>query len=121
MLISDFEKLFQIIKDFIQFINLDIILIKTVKLLFINILLNIVIKKNDFDVYLFHILIHNHRKRKNNFIIYKFYYQRENVIIITIFLLFEFSNNLTCFIINNFFFEISFYDINLTISKNTNS
>ena len=74
MLISDFKRLFQIIKDFIQFINLDIIFIKVVKLLHINIFLNIVIKKNGFDIHLFHILIYNRRKRKNRFIIYELYY-----------------------------------------------
>ena len=36
--------------------------------------LNIVIKKNDFNVYLFYILIYNCYKRKNRFIIYEFYY-----------------------------------------------
>ena len=74
MLISNFEKLFQIIKGFIQFINLNIIFIKIVKLLNINVLLNIVIKKSDFNVYLFYILIYNRYKRKNRFIIYKLYY-----------------------------------------------
>ena len=74
MLISNFKKLFQIIKSFIQFINLNIIFIKVVKLLYINILLNIIIKKNDFDVYLFHISIHNRRKRKNRLITHKLYY-----------------------------------------------
>ena len=74
MLILNLEKLFQIIKNLIQFINLDIVFIKIFKLLYINVFLNIVIKKNDFDIYLFHILIYNHRKRKNHFIIYKFYY-----------------------------------------------
>ena len=74
---------------------------------------------DNFNVHLFYILIYNRRKRKNRFIIYKFYYRRENIIIITIFLLFESSNNLTCFITNNFFFKISFYDINSTIFKDT--
>ena len=74
MLISNLKRLFQIIKNFIQFINLDIVFIKVVKLLYINILLNIVIKKDDFDVYLFHVSIHNRRKRKNRFIIHEFYY-----------------------------------------------
>ena len=78
-------------------------------------------KKNDFNIHLFHVLIYNRHKRKDRFIIYKLYYQRENIIIITIFLLFESSNNLTCFITNNFFLETSFHDINLTTFKNTNS
>ena len=121
MLISNLKRLFQIIKNLIQFINLDIIFVKIVKLLHINVFLNIVIKKNDFDIHLFYILIHNRRKRKNRLIIYEFYHRRENVMIITIFLLFEFSNNLIYFIINNFFFKISLYDINLTIFKNINS
>ena len=121
MLILKFERLFQIIKNFIQFVNFDIIFIKIFKLLYINVLLNIVIKKNDFNVYLFHVSIHNRYKRKNRFIIYKLYYRRESVIIITILLLFEFLNNLICFIINNFLFEISLYDVNLTIFKNINS
>ena len=38
------------------------------------------------------------------------------MIIITL-LLFESLNNLMCFIMNNFLFEISLYDINLTILK----
>ena len=74
MLISNFKRLFQIIKDLIQFVNLDIIFIKVVKLLYINVFLNIVIKKSDFNVYLFYILIYNRYKRKNRFIIYEFYY-----------------------------------------------
>ena len=45
MLILKFERLFQIIKNFIQFVNFDIIFIKIFKLLYINVLLNIVIKK----------------------------------------------------------------------------
>ena len=84
-------------------------------MLYINVFLNVVVKKDDFNIYLFQILIHNYRKYKNHFIIYKFYYQRENVIIITIFLLFKILNNLTCFIMNNFFLKILFYNINLTI------
>ena len=121
MLISDFKKLLQIIKDLIQFINLNIIFIEIVKLLHINVFLNIIIKKTDFDVYLFHVSIHNRRKRKNRFIIYKLHYRRENVIIIMILLLFESSNNLMCFITNNFSREISFYDINSITFQNTNS
>ena len=45
MLISNLKKLFQIIKNLIQFINLDIIFVKVFKLLHINVLLNIIIKK----------------------------------------------------------------------------
>ena len=74
MLISNFKKLFQVIKGFIQLINLNVIFIKAFKLLNINVLLNIVIKKNDFDVYLFYILIHNRHKYKNRFITHKLYY-----------------------------------------------
>ena len=75
MLISNFERLFQIIKSLIQIINLDIIFIEVIKLLYINVFLNIIIKKGDFNICLFYILIHNRRKRKNRFIIYEFYYQ----------------------------------------------
>ena len=94
MLILNLKKLLQIIKGLIQFINLNIIFIKIVKLSHINVFLNIVIKKNDFVVHLFYILIHNRRKRKDRFIIYKLYHRRENIIIITIFLLFEFCENI---------------------------
>ena len=45
MLISNLKKLFQIIKNLIQFINFDIIFVKVFKLLHINVLLNIIIKK----------------------------------------------------------------------------
>ena len=51
----------------------------------VNVLLNIAIKKNDFNIHLFHVLIHNRRKCENRFIIYKLYHRRESVIIITIF------------------------------------
>ena len=82
--------------------------------------MNIIIKKGDFNVYLFYILIYNRRKRKNRFIIYELYYQCESVIIIIIFLLFESLDNLTCFIMNDFLFEISLHDVDLMISKNIN-
>ena len=78
----------------------------------INVFLNIVIKKSDFNVYLFHILIYNRDKRENRFIIYKLYHRRENIIIIIILLLFKSSNNSTCLIMSDFFRGISFYDVN---------
>ena len=81
----------------------------------INVFLNIIIKKDDFDIYLFYILIYNLRKREDRFITYKLYSQRENIIIIMILLLFKFLNNSTCLITNDFFREILFYNINLTI------
>ena len=86
----------------------------------INIFLNIILKKIDFDIYLFYILIHNRCKREDRLIIYKLYYRRENVIIITTLLLFEFLNHLTCFIMNNFPREVSLYNIYLIIFQNIN-
>ena len=86
--------------------------------MYINVCLNIVIKKDNFDIYLFYISIYNRRKRENRFIIYKLYYRRESVIIIIIFLLFEFSNHSMCLIMNDFLREISLHDINSTIFQN---
>ena len=74
MLISNFKRLFQVIKSLIQLINLNIIFIKVVELLHINVFLNIVIKKNDLNVYLFHILIYSRHKCKNRLITYELYY-----------------------------------------------
>ena len=53
------RRLFQIIKCFIQFINLERILLENeiIKLFHINLFLNLIIKKNGFDVHLFQILI----------------------------------------------------------------
>ena len=45
MLILNFEKLFQIIKSLIQLTDFNIVFIEIIRLLHINILLNIVIKK----------------------------------------------------------------------------
>ena len=77
--------------------------------------MNIVIKKDGFDVYLFYVLIYNRDKRENRFVIHKLYHQRENIIIIMILLLFESLNNLMCFITSDFLREASLYDVNLTI------
>ena len=54
--------------------NLNIILIRIIELLYLNLFFNVIIKKIYFDVYLFYILIYYYYKRKNRFIIYKFNY-----------------------------------------------
>ena len=54
-IVSYSRRLFQIIKCFIQFINLERILLEDeiIKLFHINLFLDLIIKENDFDVYLF--------------------------------------------------------------------
>ena len=47
---------------------------KIIELLYINLFLYVIIKKDYFNIYLFYILIYRRRKRKNRFIIYEFNY-----------------------------------------------
>ena len=58
-IISYSKRLFQVIKCFIQFINLERILLEDeiMRLFHIKFFLNLIIKESGFDVYLFQILI----------------------------------------------------------------
>ena len=64
------RRLLQIIKCFIQFINFKRILLEDeiIKLFHINLFLDLIIKKNDFDVYLFQVLIFDNDQCENYFI-----------------------------------------------------
>ena len=57
MLISNSEKLLEFIESLFQLINFDVVLIKIIELSHINRLLNVIVEKDDFDVYLFHVLV----------------------------------------------------------------
>ena len=59
MLISNSKKLLEFIESLIQLTNFDIVLIKIIELSHINRLLNVIVEKDDFDVYLFYVLIQN--------------------------------------------------------------
>ena len=52
---------------------------------YINFLIHNIIKKNNFNVYLFDVLIINNNNNKDNFIIYKLNYRNESFIIVKIF------------------------------------
>ena len=57
MLISNSKRLLKFIKSLIQLVNFDIVLVKIIGLSHINRLLNVIVEKDDFDVYLFYVLI----------------------------------------------------------------
>ena len=57
MLISNSKKLLEFIESLIQLINFDIVLAEIIELSHINRLLNVIVEKDDFDVYLFHVLV----------------------------------------------------------------
>ena len=57
MLISNFKRLLKFIESLIQLINFDIVLAEIIELSHINRLLNVIVKKDDFDVYLFYVLV----------------------------------------------------------------
>ena len=57
MLISNSKRLLEFIESLIQLINFDIVLAEIIELSHINRLLNVIVKKDDFNVYLFHVLV----------------------------------------------------------------
>ena len=71
MLISNSKRLLEFIKNLIQLINFDIVLVEIIELSHINRLLNVIVEKNDFDVYLFHVLIQGRCQGKDRLITYK--------------------------------------------------
>ena len=54
--------------------NLKAILIKIIKLSYIDFFLNVLIEKDDFNIYLFQILIYSYRKSEDYLITYRLYY-----------------------------------------------
>lgn len=119
MLVSDSEGLLQIIEGLIQLADLDIVLIEAVRLLHIDVLLNIAIEKGGFDVHLFHVPIHNRRKRKNRFVAHGLYHRRESVMVVTALLLFESSNNPACLVASGFLRRASLHDVDPATSQDT--
>ena len=75
----------------------------------------IFVKKNDFYIHLFNILIIGDDDNKNSFVTYKLNYDWKNFIIIEIFYLFEIFHVLTCFIFDYFFIDFTFDSINLFV------
>ena len=69
-IISYSRRLFQVIKCFIQFINLERILLEDeiMKLFHINLFFDLIIKENDFDVHLFQVLIFDNDQCEDRFI-----------------------------------------------------
>ena len=57
MLISNSKRLLKFIESLIQSTNFDIVLAEIIELSHINRLLNVIVEKGDFDVYLFHVLV----------------------------------------------------------------
>ena len=86
-----------------------------VKNFYVYLFVDIFVKKNDFDIYLFNILIIGDDDNENNFIIYKFNYNWENLIKIEIFYLFEIFYILTCFVFDYFFVDFTFDFVNLFV------
>ena len=117
---SNSRKLFQIVQNFFEtthyFEFFEIFIL--VKNFHINFFLDRIVKKNDFDIYLFQFSIIDDDNDENNFIIYRFNYDDENLVIIKIFYLFKFANALTSFVSNNFVVDVSFDFINLSFDRN---
>ena len=88
------------------------------KYFYINFFIYIIIKKSDFDIHLFNILIINDNYNENNFIIHKFNHRNENFVIIKIFQLFEIFYTSTNFITNNFFIDVFFVFVNSFVCEN---
>ena len=88
------------------------------KYFYINFLIHIIIKKNDFNIYLFNILIIDDSYDENDFIIHKLNYRNENLVIIKIFQLFEIFHTSTSFVTNNFFIDAFFAFINSFVCEN---
>ena len=57
VLISNSKRLLEFIESLIQLINFDVVLAEIIELSHINRLLNVIVEKDDFDVYLFHVLV----------------------------------------------------------------
>ena len=71
MLISNSEGLLEFIENLIQLVNFDIVLTEIIGLSHINRLLNVIVEKDDFDVYLFHVSVQGRYQNKDRLITYK--------------------------------------------------
>ena len=87
------------------------------KLFHINLFLNLIIKKSDFDVYLFQVLIFDNNQSENRLIRHKLNYKDESLIVIQFFALFEVSYHSTSFITNNLIINVTFENINSFVTK----
>ena len=67
-IISYSRRLLQIIKCFIQFANLEWVVNEVIKLFHINLFLNLIVKKSDFDVHLLQISIFDDDQYKDRLI-----------------------------------------------------
>ena len=117
---SNSRKLFQIVQNFFEtthyFEFFEIFIL--VKNFHVNFFFDRIVKKIDFDVYLFLFSIICDDNDENNFIIHRFNHDDENFVIIKILDLFKIANALTSFISNNFVVDISFDFINSFFDKN---
>ena len=71
MLISNSKRLLEFIESLIQLINFNIVLVEIIELSHINRLLNVIVEKGDFDVYLFHVSVQNRYQSKDRLITHK--------------------------------------------------
>ena len=118
-IISYSRRLFQIIKCFIQLINLKRILFENeiMRLFYINLFFDLIIKENDFDVHLFQVSIFDNDECENHFIWHRFDHRGESFIVIQFFALFEVSHYSTSFITNNLIIKITLKNVNSFIIK----
>ena len=113
------KKLFQIVNCFTKFANLiKFDIFSFFEKFNVNFAINVIVKKNDFDVHLFQFSIKSDDESENDFVIHKFYYENENFFVIKIMSLFKITNYSANFITNNIVVEIFFQFKNSTIVKN---
>ena len=68
MLISNSKKLLEFIEGLIQLTNFNVVLVEIIELSHINRLLNVIVEKDDFDVYLFHVSVQDRCQGKDRLI-----------------------------------------------------
>ena len=113
MLILNPGGLLEPIESFIQLADLGTVYVEFIRLLDVNILLDVVIKKGGFDVYLLQVPIYSRRKRKDRLVIYGFYHRCESIMVVTTLLLFKTSNNPACLVAGDFPLGTSLHDVDL--------
>ena len=112
------RRLFKTVKYFIQTINPSSSIIKTFRLINVDLFLNASVKKSSLNIYLFNFKVLYSCDSKERFITYRFYNRREGLIKVNPSLLFITLYYLSCLILYNPSFTIPLILKNLLGVKN---
>ena len=117
---SNFECLFKIIQNFTKttYYSKTFEINVFEKYFYINFFIHIFIKKSDFNIHLFNILIIDNSYDENNFVIHKFNHRNKSFMIIKILQLFKIFYTSTSFVTNNFFIDVFFAFVNSFVDEN---